>query len=527
MRLSLRTILFGMNLLFLTLPLLGIYGLRIYETALVQQTESELISQAAFVAAIYKNEITKTALKQHYSLATYGLPALNRPTENPNLTPIPAQLDVLKAPIYPPRPQPQATHQQLDLYAREAGLQMTPLLKDAQRITLSGLKVLDYQGLVVAGQERGLSFAHAEEFQYARSGQALSILRDRQIKHTAPLNSLSRNASINVFVSLPIVLDNRLIGVVWVNRTPPDFIQSLYNKRAELIWTAFILLSAMLIITMLLSYTITQPIRSVLQKTRLIIQEKPEALQATPKALAKEIAELSDGIDAMAHTIQHRTEYIRQFTAHVSHEFKTPLTSMQGSLELLHDHQDTMPPEQKQRFLNNMLGDVERLKLLVNQLLELAKADMAEVFHQKTALIPAIQDSIAYWNQNTFTVSLQHDFYNTSNETRTVMMTSESLHAIVSHLLQNSQQASATQVLITITTMERNAVIRIQDNGTGISEGNQQEIFTPFFTTRRNSGGTGLGLSIIRSLLERQGGSLELIKTSPAGTEFQLTLPLA
>src|SRR5262249_32623762 len=77
----------------------------------------------------------------------------------------------------------------------------------------------------------------------------------------------------------------------------------------------------------------------------------------------------------MSAALRDRNEYIRSFAANVSHEFKTPLSSIQGAVELLRDGAESMPPPQRAKFLANIDGDARRLTELVKRLLELARAD--------------------------------------------------------------------------------------------------------------------------------------------------------
>lgn len=223
-RVSVRRILFGVSMLFLALPLGGIYFLRIYESSLIRQTESELISQAAFVSALYRSEIRQAT---HITLPN---------DDTAQLTPVSAHLDLARDKIYPPRPLPLKSMYSLAPEARQAAQQLLPVLRNAQQVTLSGIKILDENGTVVAGkEEQGLSFAHTEEFQKASQNRPVSLLRKRRMpKEAASLNSLSRNSDINVFVALPIYEQNRLIGVAWLNRTPTNLWQALYSKQTEI-----------------------------------------------------------------------------------------------------------------------------------------------------------------------------------------------------------------------------------------------------------------------------------------------------
>jgi signal transduction histidine kinase len=510
-RVSVRRILFGISLLFLVLPLGGIYFLRIYESSLIRQTESELISQAAFVSALYRSEISQAT---QTTLST---------DDTTQITPVPAHLDLARDTIYPPRPWPLKSLHSLAPEARQAAQQLLPVLRNAQKVTLSGIKILDEHGTVVAGkEEQGLSFAHTKEFQQASQGKPVSLLRKRRMpKEAVSLNSLSRNSDINVFVALPIYEQNRLIGVAWLNRTPTNLWQALYSKQTEIVWTSLLLVTFTLLISALTSFTITRPLRNLIRKTHLIAKGDPRGLTPLRHPITSEVSELSEQIAKMAQTLQYRTEYIQNFATHVSHEFKTPLTAIQGSIELLQDNLTEMPMPQQQRFLNNIAEDTHRLKLLVNRLLELAQADTTEKPNH-TLDLPDFLQQLSANKQSPLIIQIPSlEAFPTLN----VTITEDSLNAVFSHLLENSLQAGATTCDISITVQSQVVILQVQDNGPGISNANQKTVFTPFFTTKREQGGTGLGLSIAKSLLERQGGKLTFYPSNQ-GACFQITLPL-
>ncbi len=547
--LSIRRILALVSLLFLLLPVGGIYFLRIYESALLRQTESELISQGAFVAAIYQHEIADRLTQQHLPVSRYGLPLAHAQRQKSNaLSPIFPQLDLAKDPIHAARPQPEYTRDTLDPVASLAGTQIMPVLQEAQRVTLSGIKVLDYQGLVVAGaHEKGLSFAQVEEFQASRQGKPVSFLRARRMSDTsAALGSTSRNANINVFVALPITLQNRLIGVVWLNRTPMDLPQALFWKRYELGWTVLSLVVIAILIARLTSLSITRPIRALVEKTRLITQGDPQGQEPLHAPITREVAELSDNIAQMARTLQQRSAYIQNFTAHISHEFKTPLTAIQGSVELLQDNLAEMPPAQQQHFLNNIAQDTDRLGRLVSRLLELTRVDLMEKIDrsaQTADLRGVLHELVASQKDQSHANPVQDDLWPEGagpaqdfqiqvhfeapalgeQEAFRAAIAPDSLHAVLAHLIENSKQAGAQTMTLTVTPQANGVWLDVQDDGPGITPANQNAVFTPFFTTKRQQGGTGLGLSITQALLERYHGKITLLD-STTGAHFRLML---
>ena len=94
------------------------------------------------------------------------------------------------------------------------------------------------------------------------------------------------------------------------------------------------------------------------------------------------------------------------------------------------------------------------------------------------------------------------------------------------HLLDNAMRHGATRTEISAHVAGGALVVRVADNGAGVSPGNRERIFDPFFTTRRTEGGTGMGLGIVRALLRAHGGDIRLVD-SVEGAAFELTLPAA
>ncbi len=220
----------------------------------------------------------------------------------------------------------------------------------------------------------------------------------------------------------------------------------------------------------------------------------------------------------MAESIEFRSTYIRNFAMHVSHEFKTPLTSIQGSIELLQSYLDEMPIEKRERFFSNILQDTIRLKQLVNRLLELAKADVFEPTSETTDIIKVLHELAERYKDYNVVVTIKSDF--------TVLeaaISKEVLDIILTNLFDNSNQHGAGCVEVEVV-KNKNIEIHITDDGDGISQANAKQIFTPFFTTNRKKGGTGLGLSIVNSLLQAHHGNITLL-SSKTGTSFLIDLP--
>jgi len=540
LRPRLRTILLLINLIVLTLPLAGIAVLRIYESALIRQTESELIAQGAFINASYQALFGRLTNRRDargrssYELPPdYGLvPAYSSPPDDGRADDgawraRAPELDLASDPIRPPPPEPIVVPGTVaaDPLAHAIGRELEPVLRGAQVYTLAGIRVVDWRGDVVASTfqgELGKSMLGFEEIVRALRGEPLSLLRARSNVEPSPLEAISRGAHVRVFVAVPIVYEHRVIAAALLVRTPANIKQALYGKRDSLVAGAALLLGVVAVLSLLTSLTIARPLRTLIEQARRAARGERGAVTPLHAPAIDEVAELSETVAAMALTLEARANYIRDFAAHVSHEFKTPLTAIQGSVELLRDHHDDMSVDERSRFLDILAQDAARLERLVRRLLELARADMQRPSDARVALRPALA-ALA----SRFSAQAERLVIATMPDV-TLAIAPEALDAVLGNLIDNAYQHGGATVTVTITAELHGArlTLRVADDGVGISAANAARVFEPFFTTARDRGNTGLGLAIIRSLLAAHGGEIAL-QPSAAGTVFQIQVPVA
>ncbi len=526
------------NLVILLLPLAGIWILRLYESELIRQTESELIGQGAIVAAAYRDawqrvrgEMGETEESAATSQQLRGTPVAPEWREqwDPRvaLMPIQPRLDIARHEVHPAAPAAEPPGIAPDNLSLTAGEHMSPILWDAKRITLAGIRVMDHRGTVVAstGSGLGMSLAARFEVQQALEGAYCSLLRKREDEPTSPpLASISRGTKVRVFVAMPVVSDGRVVGVVALSRTPLDIVKAIYLSRHYYIGGAVVLLAVVLLVSVFISLTITRPVAALIRQAEGVSKGEMSGLTPLDKPGTREVAQLSEALAAMAVTLQKRADYIRTFASNVSHAFKTPLTSLRGTAELLQDHLHEMSPEERDRFLLILNEDAERLQRLVDRLLRLARAESLSPA-EETADLPDLLTMVARrYRQTGLDVAVL-----CSADLHPVKIGEDALESIITALLDNSIQHGGEEVKVTI--HAHNAVagppgveMVYGDTGKGIPPAQAEEVFRPFFTTAGDAGGTGLGLAIVRALLTAHGGKICLEQTA-YGTAFRISLP--
>ena len=530
--LGLRSLFALLGLLVLFIAGAGLVLFRVYDNQLIRQTEAELIAQGISLASSYKQAVL-AGMAQRAVLpdANYGNPIaeafLSQYDANVPLRPRPANLalgsDAVRPSAEPARPPTLPP----DAIARAAGATLTPVLQETKQITLAGIRVVDFRGTVVASSnlELGQSLAHREEVRRALTGEMVSLFR-RRISDEAPppYGSLSRETGVRVFVAMPVVAGGRVLGAVVLSRTPMTLGKAFYQDRFSLLSVAGILIAAVLAVSLLAAALIVRPVRALIRQTQAIAAGDASGASSLAHPGTREIAQLSHAFAHMAARLAERAAYIKGFAASVSHEFKTPLTAIQGTAELLRDHGAQMDGDERERFLADLTADSERLGRLVHRVLELARADMLAPGDERSAVSEAVTRVAEQSRAAGISVEV-----NGVTSAGQVKMDGETLVAILNSLAENARQHAGREVLLRIDARRSESplpvvVIEVSDNGPGISEANQACVFDPFFTTARDRGGTGMGLTIARALLHAHGGSIEL-RPATSGACFRLTIP--
>lgn len=504
--LRLRTILLATFVLVAALPGVGAVFLRVYENTLVQQTEAELVAQSAILAS------------------AAGIAWTEGPRQQREPTPEPPAIDLRVDRVLPPQPPAQRAGV-ADRDAVRVGRVIARIVNDAASTTLSATRLLDARGIVVVGREDlGLSYAGLPEVKRALGGNVATVLRARTEEPygiRSPITLLSRASAIRVHHVRPVIVDDRVVGVVMLSRSPRGLFLGIYQDRGKIMLGVLMILATVIVLAGLLSRGIARPIRALAVATTDVARGGtiiPEA----PSTAAIEIRELYANFALMAQRIDQRTRYLRDFATAMSHELKTPLTGIRGALELVSDHEDTMRPTERRQFIANAMADTERLSNLVKRILALSRADLAIATENPRSEVVAIVRAFA--SDDSAGAPSVHIV--SSEADAIARIAPDTLATVLGILIENSRQARATFVTIAVETAGQNILVTVSDNGDGIAGADHERIFEAFFTGRRDTGGTGLGLSIARSLLEVTSAELAL-KPRTEGACFVIIIPRA
>jgi two-component system sensor histidine kinase CreC len=517
----LSLIVFAALVMVMTLPLASLFIFRVYDNQLIHQTEAELIAQGAVLSAVFARDV-EARLPGGIRLGD-ALRAEDQPDPSDKFSPIRPNLDLAGKDLLARRPDARPPESAPDAAFVEIGAGLQPLLRETQRVTLAGIRVLDPRGTVIAGREElGLSLAHLPEVDAALHGHYRGALRIRvPDKPPPPIYSINRGTGLRVFAAIPVVVQNRVAGAIYLSRTPTNMMEHLYNERGKFVLAGLAVLCVTLLIGFVFSRTITRPMHELIGRIADIGRGDRRAFRPLSHYGTRDFALLSRSFLHLAEQLAQRSDHMSTFAAHLTHELKSPLTSIKGAAELLQDSASsasaTLTVAEQQMFLGNIIGDTERLEIIMHRLRDLARAETAPQGSQ-TALAPVADDLCRRFPSLVVDASGDLD--------AAIGMSAENLLIVLSHLADNAVRHGATMVRIQAAALLGGVALVVSNDGDKISEQNKDRIFDAFFTTRREQGGTGMGLAIVQSMLRAHGASIRLLD-GEAGVTFEIQFAAA
>jgi signal transduction histidine kinase len=237
-----------------------------------------------------------------------------------------------------------------------------------------------------------------------------------------------------------------------------------------------------------------------------------------------ELSDLARAFNDMQRQLAQLDSARKRFIAVASHELRTPIFSLGGFVELLQDEE--LDEETRRQFLDQMAGQIARLRKLATELLDLSKleagslelrpepTDVGELARQVTAeFTPALTQ-----HDSRLQLRLQRDPIRATCDRERV---AQIVRILIDNALAHTPEG--TEIFVSATRANGSVCLAVRDHGLGIHRTVLPRIFEPFFTSD-DAQGSGLGLAIARELAERMSGHLR-VESVPGRTEFTLELP--
>lgn len=327
----------------------------------------------------------------------------------------------------------------------------------------------------------------------------------------------------------PITVNYKVRGYVIIHK-PESYITSSANSLSGIAYkTLALIFAAAFIVLILFTYVVYIPIRKITHAADEYANGNFEAKINVHSN--DEIGYLAASLNYMANELNTLEDDQRKFVSNVSHDFRSPLTSIKGYVEAMLD--GTIPVEMQDKYLNIILFETERLNKLTKSLLELNKFGSHGVMLDisKFDINQTIKTTLMTFEG---VCANKHIRFNLilSGEKLYVSADFSKIQQVLYNLIDNAIKFSHQDSVITIETTEKNekVFVSVKDTGIGIPKDSQKKIWERFYKTDLSRGkdkrGTGLGLSIVKEIIQAHGENINCISTEGVGTEFIFTLPL-
>ena len=354
-----------------------------------------------------------------------------------------------------------------------------------------------------------------------------------RVNTTENFNEFLDNKSITVAAPIFSKKDNSIVGAVLLHAPVSDISDSLKSGIYTLIISIIIALILSIISAVLLSLSFTKPL-SKIQKTALLLKKGNYNVKTEVKQ-KDEIGELARTMDELSERLyisskeSERFEKMRSdFITNISHELRTPITVIRGSIEAICDGIIT-DKDKLTEYHKQILSDSIHLQHLVNDLIDLTKLQNPDFSIQKNEInLPVvINDAVRSMRQLAKKKSIQISF-TTDNEyyfSGDYQRIRQMIIIIIDNAIKFSDEGK--EIKLNLSDHQTFCRLNIQDEGCGISEESLKNIFDRFYksTDQKNKEGMGLGLNIAQQIAKRHNIKVKATSKLGKGTLFSFDFP--
>lgn len=328
-------------------------------------------------------------------------------------------------------------------------------------------------------------------------------------------------------VGQPITENNVIIGAIFMHVKVDELGGVLRSTYQYIAFSALLAVGLAFILVYISSRRLSRPLHQMSEAANDIAKGNFDRRVAENGE--DEIGQLSRSFNMMVKDLQIQEQMRRGFVANVSHELRSPLTSIQGFTQGMLD--GTVPDNERQRCYETILQETKRLGKLINDLLDLSQMEAGKYRLNKTVveLNELIRRTLITFEGRIDAKNLQVDVC-FENEKIHIDADADRIIQVLTNLFDNAVKFSnqAGKLIIRTKSKDKNVRILIADNGQGIPRKDLPHIWDRFYQaqdTSQGESGTGLGLSITKMIIEQHGGRISVRSTEGKMTVFLIDLP--
>lgn len=329
-------------------------------------------------------------------------------------------------------------------------------------------------------------------------------------------------------VFAPITADYKVKGYVVIHKP----ISSMQEEANSLLTISYLMLVILFLLSLIILIFFTEivyiPLRKITEATEQYASGNMH-YEFTVES-EDEMGYLAATLSYMASEIARSEDDQKKFVANVSHDFRSPLTSIKGYLEAMID--GTIPPEMHGKYLAIVLNETERLTKLTNSLLTLNNLNTKGIMLSRSDfdINGVIRNVAASFEGTCRERTIAIELVLTGDEMY-VYADVDKIQQVLYNLLDNAIKFSHHDSIIKMETTEKHnkIFVSVKDSGIGIPKDDLKLIWDRFYKSDLSRGkdkkGTGLGLSITKEIIRSHGENINVISTEGVGTEFIFSLP--
>ena len=327
--------------------------------------------------------------------------------------------------------------------------------------------------------------------------------------------------------SVPIYSYGTLTGVVYMVENDVQEGALISSLQRNILSVTLVLEVAVILFSVFFSSRFSHRLKRISASMRII--RSGDYTHQVKVGGHDELTLLGDEFNDLTDKLNASESQRRQFVSDASHELKTPL----ASIKLLSDSilQNDMDMETVKEFVGDIGNEADRLNRMSSKLLSLSKIEsLNEVDKEIVNIIPTAQRVIRMLSSiaRKSSVTIITDFKKDSP----ILISEDDLYQIIFNLVENGIKYNRDGGTLTITLdrQDESAILAVSDTGVGIPEDAIPHLFDRFFRVdkarSRKSGGSGLGLSIVKSMVEKNDGTIEVMSIPNKGSVFSVSFPI-
>ena len=391
--------------------------------------------------------------------------------------------------------------------------------------------ITDANGQLIAASSRSQSNGIEEKQELSKNLQDIAAMINLSQSFAKTGNFYELFEENTLSVGIPMQYKDKKVGYIFLHSSLSD-VGSIKSTIIQVLCLAYLLIT---LFSLLILYHFTKKVLNPLDQINAVALEYSNGNFDTSLSVndKNEIGQLADSLNNLAGELQKMEDYRKNFISNVSHDFRSPLTSIKGYLEAMQD--GTIPPERQSHYIDVVLNETKRLTKLTSSLITLNDFNSSTLILKKSIfdLSQTIQITVDSFEglANKKKVELLPDL--PSNPVM-VYADQDKIYQVLYNLIDNALKFSRenSSIFVTVLPISEDKVhISVKDKGQGISEEQQKHIWERFYKADSSRGkdkhGSGLGLAIVKEIIKAHNETITLESEEGKGADFSFSLPAA